>query len=1051
MLKEDKEKFDTLINKRREWVKSSRENNFDFDSILAGLYTDPSHFIYELLQNAEDEGAKEINIKLFEDKLEFYHDGKDFDIRDIEGVTGIGVTKKKDDLNAIGKFGVGFKSVFAITQTPEIFSGEYQIKIEDFVVPVPIESAEEIKNTLIRLPFNHKFRSPQEIFDITKKKLENLELKILLFLKNIKEIKWETPSSNGHYLKETKIIQKKPRVKRVKLISTNSTEEYLVIERPIRIEDKNLIVEVAFKLGKDEKGKEIIISEPNSKLVVFFPTEKVTFLNFLIQGPFKTTPNRENIPLEDEQNKIILDEIGKLVAESLNIIKDLGYLDVNFLNILPINPQITTQEQIYSVIYNKVKEKLISDELLPTADGKYTKPSDALLARSKELTEFLDTEDIQLLFSKKHWLDTNITYDKTRKLRDYLINELGVIEVDFESFARKITAEFLQTKSDGWMIDFYRRLLNQQSLWSERRYSKGILRSKPIIRLENNEHIVPFDNNGKIQVYLPAETKSKYKTVKRVLTEDEESLKFLKELGLRKPDLYAEIEEFIIPKYKSENPVKDDEYFEDFEKLLKGYESIQANKKDEFVKELSDVSFIYAIKNDNPEEKRLLKPIQTYFSDKDLSNYFNGYPVYFVSEELYKKFGKERVKKFLKDLGVEDKPRRIKIEKVADLPQEEKFKLVGFTGRDVYQTDYEYEGLESFINNITAEKSYLLWKLLLRSIEDLSSWQAEEFFKGELKWFYFSECRRTKDAIFTITLKQKAWLVDKNNNFKKPSEITFSELSDNYIKESPNIDILIKVLEFKPEIIDQLPEDYKKKLEIVKDIPIEKLMELKNKLAENEEKSLEEPREERWVPEVDPEAVPVRIEVVEPKKIDPPDLSDQADKIRPEEDKETKEDTDKTEREDNVRVIDKKSIGWWGEKYVYEALKEIYKKRGDIVETDFGFKVIDNNKKEQVEIIWLNKYQDKGKGYDFVIKQNGTEIEYIEVKTKTKEGEELIEVTGTQWEFARKLFEQNEGEKYCFYVVSNAGNKNAVIHILRNPIKLWKEGKLYACPVKFKL
>jgi hypothetical protein len=36
-----------------------KRHNFDFNTILAGLYADPSHFIYELLQNAEDEGAKQ--------------------------------------------------------------------------------------------------------------------------------------------------------------------------------------------------------------------------------------------------------------------------------------------------------------------------------------------------------------------------------------------------------------------------------------------------------------------------------------------------------------------------------------------------------------------------------------------------------------------------------------------------------------------------------------------------------------------------------------------------------------------------------------------------------------------------------------------------------------------------------------------------------------------------------------------------------------------------------------------------------------------------------
>ena len=90
-------------------------------------------------------------------------------------------------------------------------------------------------------------------------------------------------------------------------------------------------------------------------------------------------------------------------------------------------------------------------------------------------------------------------------------------------------------------------------------------------------------------------------------------------------------------------------------------------------------------------------------------------------------------------------------------------------------------------------------------------------------------------------------------------------------------------------------------------------------------------------------------------------------------------------------------------------------------------------------------------GYDFVIKKDNTEIEYIEVKTKTQQGEELIVITGTQWEFARKLYDQDEGEKYILYIVVNAGKSNPGIKCLRNPIKLWKEGILYAHPVNFKL
>ena len=42
------------------------------------LYTDKSHFVYELLQNAEDAGATGIRFVQYSDRLEVMHDGKSF-------------------------------------------------------------------------------------------------------------------------------------------------------------------------------------------------------------------------------------------------------------------------------------------------------------------------------------------------------------------------------------------------------------------------------------------------------------------------------------------------------------------------------------------------------------------------------------------------------------------------------------------------------------------------------------------------------------------------------------------------------------------------------------------------------------------------------------------------------------------------------------------------------------------------------------------------------------------------------------------------------------
>ena len=45
-------------------------------SFLGQLYTDRTHFIFELLQNAEDAGASKILFKLLDDGLEVSHDGR---------------------------------------------------------------------------------------------------------------------------------------------------------------------------------------------------------------------------------------------------------------------------------------------------------------------------------------------------------------------------------------------------------------------------------------------------------------------------------------------------------------------------------------------------------------------------------------------------------------------------------------------------------------------------------------------------------------------------------------------------------------------------------------------------------------------------------------------------------------------------------------------------------------------------------------------------------------------------------------------------------------
>ena len=124
-----------------EWKALTREPQ-KYEALLAGHYSDSNHFVYELLQNAEDAGAAKVVIEYHEDKLIFYHDGKPFDEGDVKGVSSMLMgTKDKNDASTIGKFGMGFKSVFKYTYQPEVYSDDEAFRIENYLLPVEMTGA----------------------------------------------------------------------------------------------------------------------------------------------------------------------------------------------------------------------------------------------------------------------------------------------------------------------------------------------------------------------------------------------------------------------------------------------------------------------------------------------------------------------------------------------------------------------------------------------------------------------------------------------------------------------------------------------------------------------------------------------------------------------------------------------------------------------------------------------------------------------------------------------------------------------------------------------
>ena len=89
------------------------------------LYPEITVFARELLQNADDAGAKELSFSVRASEIVVENSGKEFNEKDIERITSFGFGKEDPDL--IGTFGIGFRSVYRITDYPKIVSGNHAL------------------------------------------------------------------------------------------------------------------------------------------------------------------------------------------------------------------------------------------------------------------------------------------------------------------------------------------------------------------------------------------------------------------------------------------------------------------------------------------------------------------------------------------------------------------------------------------------------------------------------------------------------------------------------------------------------------------------------------------------------------------------------------------------------------------------------------------------------------------------------------------------------------------------------------------------------------
>ncbi len=783
-----------LEDNLREYGQGTRHLAF-----LGRLYTDRTHFVYELLQNAEDANARKVQFNLYCDRLEVLHDGRPFNEADVRGISGVGEGTKAEDLTQIGKFGIGFKSVYAYTRHPEIHSGDEHFRIENYVRPqaAPQRTPPNAWTTLFVFPFDRDDLGPRIAVEEVAKRLRNLQARTLLFLRNIDEVAWtQEAGQSGEFLREA---AEGAGSRRVTLLGRcmareDDLEEWLVFSRPLRLPEigKEARVEVAFLLGKSEEtAHEAVIRLAESPLYAYFPTEKYTRVGFLLQGPYRTTPSRDNVPPDDSWNQRLVAESAELLKDALRHFASRKLAHPQLLEALPIQEDSFPRGGMLRPLFDQVKNVLLNEPLLPAADGSGVTARNAKLARGAWLRSILSDGQLTQLYdsgTSLKWLVGAITEDKMPVLRTYLIGELDVEEVSPEVFARRVSEAFFSLQTDSWMTKLYSHLSAQESLWREasKHRSEGSLRRQPFVRLETGEHVCPFQRDGSPNAYLPLSDETDLPVVKRVIAADGQAAQFLRELGLNQPDLIAEVVERVLPRYSHDAGTAPSiqEHIADMRKTLSAIGTDSTSKRERVLTAARSTPFL-AARNAGTDERAYKRPTDVYFSTDSLRRYFCGNNSAWFLDEPPDLVSQEDSKFLL--LGVSRLPRRLSF--TPTLTWQEKDQLRGYEGSSRSETiiDYELDGLESVLSQVEHpsdqglgwEPSLTLWNLL---VEHLSDGEDAGFFYGTYEWFYYYPKSRPFNSRFLTTLRQREWLPTTTGSLRSPVGLDIADLPERFTR-----------------------------------------------------------------------------------------------------------------------------------------------------------------------------------------------------------------------------------------------------------------------------
>ena len=772
-------------------------------SIVEELYPDRAHFIYELLQNAEDAGATEASFKLRSDRLALEHDGRAFSESDVLGITNIGKGAKNDQGDKIGRFGVGFKAVFAYSETPYIWSPTFSFRITDLVLPDAVDPKHELGNkTRFEFPFNNPKKNADIAYVEIEQGLNELAETTLLFLPHLTSITWQIDQKDSGAVRRVHHSQDHFEVLKQLDGKTAGSFHFLKFDKPVDCLPKQRVA-VAFALDflpnvqqydhKKPLAKQVRIVPVPGKVAVYFPADKETSgLRFHVHGPFVPELSRASIK-ETVANEPLFQQLATLTASSLHRICDLGLLSGDFLAVLP-NPQDAVLPR-YEAIRTAIVEEMNSQPLTPTHTKSHA-PASCLLQARASLKDLLLKEDLEFLVDNEEEPQWAIGATQKNSNIDRFLDGLAISEWDTDKFmevlARRASEKtryvpspphyakdpdpefmkWLSGKPVDWHQGLYALLFEHLSNagWKKSQLLEG-LKFLRIIRRSDGTYgtaknsFFPSEETDHDEV-LPRVDRAVY-TSGKSKTQQQNARSFLEEVGIREVGESEQVEALLEQRCTNTafKPLKQD---------LKRF--IALVDKDPSKASLFTNYFIFELKDGKwgmPRQVFLDEP----FKETGLSSYYQilEKPSRFALADRYRdgQIAITRLVKFAEAVGVQT-GLEIATVSVSDNPNSEYlYSVGGYRQSSRIDQDYVIPGLDKCLANPSVVIAKLVWRAMSSLPKSVHYLQAT--FQRNA-----SSGSHHADSQLVHQLRESPWIPQGEGTFVRPDEASRDLLPDGF-------------------------------------------------------------------------------------------------------------------------------------------------------------------------------------------------------------------------------------------------------------------------------